>query len=75
MNENFVETQYDITKKSRFLNFYQKNKILIFLGITILLVALFSIFFYLDKKENDKLELADNYIQAEIYLEKKNIVD
>ena len=73
MNENFVETQYDITKKSRFLNFYQKNKILIFLGITILLVALFSIFFYLDKKENDKLELADNYIQAEIYLEKKNI--
>ena len=73
MNENLIETQYDVTKKSRFLNFYQKNKILIFSSIFLFLIILFSIFFYLDNKEKYKLELADNYIQAEIYLGKNKI--
>ena len=40
MNENLFETRYDVTKKSRLKEFYEVNKILIYLVILILIIAI-----------------------------------
>ena len=69
MPENLFEAQYDITKKSKFKKFYESNKILIFSSILILIIFFGSLSFYLDTKENKKLLLSENYVQAKIYLE------
>ena len=72
MTQNLFETQYDVTKKSRFKKFYEKNKILIFSSITILIILLGSYSFYLENKENKKIALSEKYIQAKVYLEQEN---
>ena len=45
MNENLIEAQYDVTKKSKLKRFYEANKILIFSVILILIIAIASIIF------------------------------
>jgi len=72
MAENFIEAQYDITKKSKLRRFYDSYKILIFSSIFLLLTVYASFSFYLIKKENEKIYLSEKYIQAKIYLENKN---
>ena len=72
MAENFIEAQYDITKKSKLRRFYDSYKILIFSSIFVLLAIYASFSFYLTKKENEKIYLSEKYIQAKIYLENKN---
>ena len=69
MPENLFEAQYDITKKSKLKKFYESNKILIFSSILILIIFFGSLSFYLKIKENKKLLLSENYVQAKIYLE------
>ena len=69
MTDNLFEAQYDITKKSKLKKFYESNKILIFLSIFILIIFFGSLSFYLETKENKKLLLSENYVQAKIYLE------
>ena len=69
MADNFIEAQYDITKKSKMLKFYQENKILIYSIIFFILIIIGSTFFYLEKKEKDNIALANSYIEAKIYLE------
>ncbi len=54
MNENLSEIQYDVTKKSKIRKFYEANKIFIFSTITILLIIVASISFYLDNKTKKK---------------------
>ena len=75
MTENSFEAIYHIKKKSKLLKFYESNKILIFSFILSLIVAYFSINFYLDNKENKRILLSDNYIKAKFYLEKGNKTD
>jgi len=72
MKENLFEVQYDITKKSKLRKFYESNKILIFSFALILIISLVSFGFYLESREKKKILLAENYIQAKIYLEKGN---
>ena len=72
MPENFFEAQYDITKKSKIKKFYESNKILIFSSIFILIILFGSLSFYLENKENKKILLSENYIQAKFYLENGN---
>ena len=69
MTENLFEANYNITKKSKLKNFYESNKILIFSSIFILTISIGSFGFYLEKKEQNKILLSDNYVQAKIYLE------
>ena len=69
MTDNLFEAQYDITKKSKLKKFYESKKILIFLSIFILIIFFGSLSFYLETKENKKLLLSENYVQAKIYLE------
>ena len=72
MAENLFEAQYDITKKSKLKKFYESNKILIFSFALILIISLVSFGFYLESREKKKILLAENYIQAKIYLERGN---
>ena len=69
MNENLPGAQYDVTKKSKIKKFYDSNKILIFSTILVLIIAVASISFYSEFREKKKTLLADNYIEAKVYLE------
>ena len=69
MSENFIQAQYDITKKSKLKRFYESNKILIFSSILILIISFASFSFYLKSREKNKIFLSENYVKAKIYLE------
>ena len=69
MNENLFEARYDVTKKSKIKKFYESNKIFIFSTILVLIIAIASVSFYSEFKEKKKTLLADNYIEAKVYLE------
>ena len=71
MNENIFEVQYDVTKKSKFKRFYDKYKILVITFLTILIVLIISLFFYLEFKERKRISITNNYIKAKIYLDNK----
>ena len=69
MNENLFETQYDVTKKSKFRRLYDANKLLIFSTLFVLIIASISFSFYTASKEKKQILLADNYITAKFYLQ------
>ena len=69
MNENLLESQGDVIKKSKLRKFYETNKILIFSTTLILIIAIASVSFYLEAQEKKKKILSDNYIEAKVYLE------
>ena len=70
MPENLFETQYNVTKKTKLIKFYESNKILIFSFISIVVIVIVSFSFYLENKEKKKFLLSENYLQAKIYLQK-----
>ena len=69
MNENLSEAQYDVSKKSKLKKFYETNKTLIYSAILILIISIGSISFYLEINERKKIHLAENYMEAKIYLQ------
>ena len=68
MNDDLLQTQYDVTKKSKYRIFYEKNKILIFSTVLIIIIIVGSFGFYSTLKEQKKTFLAESYIDAKIYL-------
>ena len=68
MNENLFETQHDLKSKSKLRIFYEKNKILIFSTVLIIIFIVGSFGFYSTLKEQKKTFLAESYIDAKIYL-------
>ena len=72
MKENLYQAEYNITKKEKIKKFYEKNKILIFSFLSIILICVFSIIYYQYNAEKKKIYLSDQYIQAKIYLENGN---
>ena len=69
MNENLFETQYDVTKKSKFRRLYDANKLLIFSTLFVLIIASISFSFYTVNREKKQILLADNYMVAKFYLQ------
>ena len=69
MNENLFETQYDVTKKSKFRRLYDANKLLIFSTLFVLIIASISFSFYTASREKKQILLADNYMVAIFYLQ------
>ena len=69
MNENLFETQYDVTKKSRFRRLYDANKLLIFSTLFVLIITSISFSFYTVSREKKQILLADNYMVATFYLQ------
>tara|TARA_B100000029_G_scaffold508313_1_gene594885 strand:+ start:2636 stop:3283 length:648 start_codon:yes stop_codon:yes gene_type:complete len=74
MEEKIIETNYDVTKKSKLSKFYESNKILIFLTIFLLVICVSFVTYYSESKKKDKVEMSNNYISAKIYIQndKKN---
>ena len=70
MNEDLLEAQYDITKKTKIKKFYERNKILIYVFIFFTIFAIFGTIYYLENKESKRIALSDDYIQAQIYINK-----
>ncbi len=68
MNENLFETQHEVKSKSKLKIFYEKNKILIFSTLIIIIIVIGSFGFYSTLKEKKKTFLAESYIEAKIYL-------
>lgn len=69
MNDNPIEAQYDLTKKSKLRDFYEKKKFLIYLIFFILLISIGSFFLYLDQKEKKQINFSNNYIEAKLFLQ------
>ena len=57
MKENLFEAQYNITKKSKLKRFYESNKTIIYLIISILIISIISISFYLQSVEKKRIIL------------------
>ena len=68
MNENLIEAQYDITKKTKIKKFYEKNKSLIYTFIFFTIFVLFGVIYYLENEENKRITLSDDYMRAQIYI-------
>ena len=75
MAENLFEAQYDLTKKSKLRNFYDKYKSYIYSFIFFIIIIIGSIIFYIDSKEKNKIMLSETYVQAKVFLEKGDKVN
>ena len=69
MEKDFIHAEYNLTKKTKLKEFYESNKIIIYLSIFILLFAIGSLTFYLKNQEKKGMLLSEEYISAKIYLE------
>ena len=69
MSENSFETQYDLTKKSKIIEFYNSSKILIYSIVLLLIICIGSFSYYQTSKEKKKILLSEKYVQAKVYLE------
>ena len=72
MNDNFISGQYDVTKKSKLRQFYDGNKKLIFLILSVLIITIASLNIYSYFKEREKILLSEKYINAKMYLKNGN---
>ena len=75
MNENLFEAEYNVTKRSKIKQFYEKNKIKIFLALTSIIILLFSLGIYSEIKKNKRTALSENYVDARIYLANEKKVE
>ena len=66
MADNLFDTQYDVTKKSKILRFYESNKILIFSTVFIIIIMFVSFSFYVESKEKKRILISDNYPVANL---------
>tara|TARA_B100000579_G_C22698396_1_gene788565 strand:- start:394 stop:1041 length:648 start_codon:yes stop_codon:yes gene_type:complete len=71
MNEKIIETQYDVTKKSKLRIFYDSYKVLIYSIISALLILYASINFYLYKQEKKVILNSEKYVEAKVNLSNK----
>ena len=69
MADNLFEAKYDITKKSKLKVFYESNKTLIYLIITVTIIFLGSLSYYIESKAKKRILLSESYIESRIYLE------
>ena len=69
MNENLIYNGIQLTKKEKILKFYNKNKIIIFSLIGIIFLAVIIITFYFESQEKKKNIIAQNYVEAKVYLQ------
>jgi len=65
---DIINAQYDITKKSKLKIFYDSNKILIYTSLLVIIILFSSFTYYQINKENKKIMLSENYVNAKIQL-------
>ena len=69
MNENIINNEQNLSLKGKLVNFYEKNKFLVYSSIISIIVLIIFSFFYIKNKEDKQMFLAENYIDAKIFLE------
>ena len=72
MNENIIQAQYDISKKSKIKKFYDKYKILVFLAVFALVITSIAGVFYFQSEEKKRILLSESYVEAKTYLYNDN---
>ena len=72
MDENIIQAQYDLSKKSRIKKFYDKYKILVFLTAFVLVITSIAGVFYLQSEEKKRIFLSESYVEAKTYLYNDN---
>ena len=70
MDTKVIQTEYNVSGKSRTLRFYELNKKIIYFAISFVVVFIISIGIYLNLKEKNRILVSENYIQAKIYIER-----
>ena len=73
MDEKIIQTQYDVTKKSKLRQFYEKNRIYIISFFSLILIFLIVSVVLTEIKENKKIKLSKNYISAKVLISEKKI--
>ena len=68
MDENLYKAEYVVSKGNKINNFYKKNKNYIFISIAVFIAIIGSIIFYLESKNEKKVLLASNFIEAKIFI-------
>jgi len=68
MDENLYKAEYVVSKGNKINNFYKKNKNYIFISIAVFIAIIGSITFYLESKNEKKVLLASNFIEAKIFI-------
>ena len=71
MNENFLENQLDISKKSKIKIFYNSNKKIIIISFILIIILGFTASVFFDYKKKEKIKISENNINAKILLENK----
>jgi hypothetical protein len=70
MLEKILGSQDQKSFKSTLFNFYKKNKTLLISLILSIIIFVFSVIFYLEIKENKKISISEDFIDAKIYIKK-----
>ena len=68
MDENLYKAEYVVSRGNKINNFYKKNKNYIFISIAVFIAIIGSIIFYLESKNEKKVLLASNFIEAKIFI-------
>jgi len=71
MNENFLENQLDISKKSKIKIFYNSNKKIIIISFILIIILGFAASVFFDYQKKERIKISENYINAKILLENK----
>jgi len=72
MNENLIEAQYNVTKRSKLKKFYDENKFFLYSAAIALIVIVVSYSFYTENKKKKNKFFAESYITAKTYLQNNN---
>ena len=72
MNENLISGQYDVKKKSKIKKFYDDNKIYIYSILFAILIIIFTLSLYSYLQNKKKISIAQNYINATIFVKNGN---
>ena len=68
MEENLYKAEYVLSKGKKINNFYKKNKNYIFISIIVFISFIGAVIFYLESKNEKKILLAENFIEAKIFI-------
>jgi len=72
MDEDLLKENQNLNKKFTLKKFYEANKILVYSIVLISIIFISSLSFYLEIDKRKKINLAENYMKAKIYLKNNN---
>ena len=68
MNENIINNPKKITLREKFINFYKKNKTIIYSTLSFLLIIVIVLITYSEIKTRKEITISELYVDAKMYL-------